>query len=121
MTSSAAAAAFEIQNLLRFRRKKPGPAPGFCFVCSSGPVFRSVRAVLKTICLPFHKLTQSFSLLTREERDISPEENEGLNVLPQALTRDPAQLAAWYTTLYEGWKDRFGATIVLGRIRKLME
>ena len=46
-------------------------------------------------CLPFHKLTQSLSLLTREERDISPEENEGLNVLPQALTRDPDQLSAW--------------------------
>ena len=46
-------------------------------------------------CLPFHKLTQSWSLLTREERDISPEENEGLNVLPQALTRDPEQLSAW--------------------------
>ena len=46
-------------------------------------------------CLPFHKLTQSLSLLTREERDISPEENEGLNVLPQALTRDPGQLSAW--------------------------
>ena len=46
-------------------------------------------------CLPFHKLTQSLSLLTREERDISPEENEGLNVLPQALTRDPEQLIAW--------------------------
>ena len=46
-------------------------------------------------CLPFHKLTQNLSLLTREIRDISPEENEGLNVLPQALTRDPEQLAAW--------------------------
>ena len=46
-------------------------------------------------CLPFHKLTQSLSLLTREIRDISPEENEGLNVLPQALTRDPEQLSAW--------------------------
>ena len=46
-------------------------------------------------CLPFHKLTQSLSLLTREERDISPEENEGLNVLPQALTRNPEQLSAW--------------------------
>ena len=46
-------------------------------------------------CLPFHKLTQSLSLLTREERDIAPEENEGLNVLPQALTRDPEQLSAW--------------------------
>ena len=46
-------------------------------------------------CLPFHKLTQSLSLLTREIRDISPEENEGLNVLPQALTRDPDQLSAW--------------------------
>ena len=46
-------------------------------------------------CLPFHKLTQSLSLLTREERDISPEENEGLSVLPQALTRDPGQLSAW--------------------------
>ena len=37
-------------------------------------------------CLPFHKLTQTFSLTAREERDIAPEENEGLNVLPQALT-----------------------------------
>ena len=46
-------------------------------------------------CLPFHKLTQSLSLLAREQRDISPEENEGLNVLPQALTRDPDQLSAW--------------------------
>ena len=46
-------------------------------------------------CLPFHKLTQSLSLLSREIRDISPEENEGLNVLPQALTRDPEQLSAW--------------------------
>jgi len=46
-------------------------------------------------CLPFHKLTQSLSLLTREERDIAPEENKGLNVLPQALTRDPEQLSAW--------------------------
>ena len=46
-------------------------------------------------CLPFHKLTQSLSLLTREIRDMAPEENEGLNVLPQALTRDPEQLSAW--------------------------
>ncbi len=45
--------------------------------------------------LPFHKLTQSLSLLTREKRDIAPEENRGLRVLPQALTRDPGQLAAW--------------------------
>ena len=46
-------------------------------------------------CLPFHKLNQTLSLLTREKRDISPEENEGLNILPQALTRDPEQLSAW--------------------------
>ena len=46
-------------------------------------------------CLPFHKLTQNLTLLTREERDISPEENTGLNILPQALTRDPEQLSAW--------------------------
>lgn len=46
-------------------------------------------------CLPFHKLTQSMSLTAREKRDILPEENSGLNVLPQALTRDPAQLMAW--------------------------
>ena len=46
-------------------------------------------------CLPFHRLTQSLSLLTREERDISPDENAGLKVLPQALTRDPEQLSAW--------------------------
>ena len=46
-------------------------------------------------CLPFHKLTQNLTLLTREQRDIAPEENAGLNVLPQALTRDPGQLSAW--------------------------
>ena len=45
--------------------------------------------------LPFHKLTQSLSLLTREKRDLAPEENRGIRVLPQALTRDPGQLAAW--------------------------
>ena len=31
------------------------------------------------------------------------------------------ELEAWYTVLYEGWKDRFGTTIALGRIKKLME
>ena len=46
-------------------------------------------------CLPFHKLTQTFSLTTREKRDIAPEENSGLTVLPQALTRHPEQLLAW--------------------------
>ena len=52
-------------------------------------------------CLPFHKLTQSLSLQTREKRDISPEENKGLNVLPQALTRDPGQLSAWLYLISE--------------------
>ena len=52
-------------------------------------------------CLPFHKLTQTLSLLTREIRDVSPEENEGLDVLPQALTRDPGQLAAWLAFVSE--------------------
>ena len=46
-------------------------------------------------CLPFHKLTQSMTLMTREKRDISPEENEGLSVLPQALTKNPDHLRAW--------------------------
>ena len=27
-------------------------------------------------CLPFHKLTQNLSLLTREKRDIDPEETK---------------------------------------------
>ena len=31
------------------------------------------------------------------------------------------ELEAWYSILYRGWKDRFGATIALGRIKKLME
>jgi tRNA-dihydrouridine synthase len=31
------------------------------------------------------------------------------------------ELAAWYMTLYEGWKDRFHETLALGRIKKLME
>ena len=46
-------------------------------------------------CLPFHKLTHTLSLTTREVRDIAPEENRGLTVLPQALTRDPSQLLEW--------------------------
>ena len=58
-------------------------------------VHRRIFGGVDVYCLPFHKLTQSMSLLTREERDILPEENEGLNVLPQALTRDPEQLSAW--------------------------
>ena len=56
---------------------------------------RKIFGGVDVYCLPFHKLTQSMSLMTREIRDISPEENEGLNVLPQALTRDPEQLSAW--------------------------
>ena len=31
------------------------------------------------------------------------------------------ELIAWYTALYEGWRDRFQATIALGRIKKLLE
>ena len=46
-------------------------------------------------CLPFHKLTQSMTLTTREKRDVDPAENNGLHVLPQALTRDPEQLLTW--------------------------
>ena len=44
--------------------------------------------------LPFHKLTQSMTLTTREKRDVDPEENRGIDVLPQALTRDPEQIVA---------------------------
>ena len=31
------------------------------------------------------------------------------------------ELRAWYTALYEGWENRFHATLALGRIKKLME
>ena len=58
-------------------------------------VHREIFGGVDVYCLPFHKLTQTMSLLTREKRDIDPEENKGLNVLPQALTRDPEQLSAW--------------------------
>jgi hypothetical protein len=34
---------------------------------------------------------------------------------------DKEELRDWYTTLYEGWKDRFHDTLALGRIKKLME
>ncbi len=46
-------------------------------------------------CLPFHKLTHTLTLTSREKRDIDPAENTGMNVLPQALTRDPQQLLTW--------------------------
>ncbi len=45
--------------------------------------------------LPFHKLTHTQTLMTREKRDIDPKENEGIQVLPQALTRDAEQLTVW--------------------------
>ena len=45
--------------------------------------------------LPFHKLTQTMTLMAREKRDTDPDENRRMNVLPQALTRDPEQLLAW--------------------------
>lgn len=51
--------------------------------------------------LPFHKLTQSMTLTTREKRDIDPEENEGMRVLPQALTRNPEHLLAWLAYVKE--------------------
>ena len=51
--------------------------------------------------LPFCKLTQSLSLTAREKRDIAPEENRGIAVLPQALTRDPGQLRAWLAYVAE--------------------
>ena len=58
-------------------------------------VHREIFGGVDVYCLPFHKLTQTMSLTTREKRDIDPEENRGLNVLPQALTRDPEQLLTW--------------------------
>ena len=58
-------------------------------------VHQKIFGGVDVYCLPFHKLTQSMSLTTREKRDIDPEENKGLNVLPQALTRNPAQLLTW--------------------------
>ena len=58
-------------------------------------VHRKVFGGVDVYCLPFHKLTQTRSLTAREKRDTDPEENRGLNVLPQALTRDPEQLLDW--------------------------
>ena len=58
-------------------------------------VHREIFGGVDVYCLPFHKLTQSLSLTTREKRDVDPEENNGLNVLPQALTKNPEHLLAW--------------------------
>lgn len=58
-------------------------------------VHRNIFGGVDVYCLPFHKLTQTRSLTAREKRDIDPEENRGLQVLPQALTRDPEQLLDW--------------------------
>ena len=58
-------------------------------------VHRELFGGIDVYGLPFHKLTQSGALLSREKRDVDPEENRGLTVLPQALTRDPNQLTAW--------------------------
>ena len=58
-------------------------------------VHQQIFGGVDVYCLPFHKLTQTFSLTAREKRDVDPEENRGISVLPQALTRDPQQLLAW--------------------------
>ena len=58
-------------------------------------VHRELFGGIDVYCLPFHKLTQNGTLPTREKRDVDPEENRGLTVLPQALTRDPNQLTDW--------------------------
>ena len=58
-------------------------------------VHRKIFGGVDVYCLPFHKLTQTMTLTAREKRDIDPEENTGMNILPQALTRNPEQLLAW--------------------------
>ena len=58
-------------------------------------VHREIFGGVDVYCLPFHKLTQSMTLTTREKRDADPEENRGMDVLPQALTRNPEHLLAW--------------------------
>ena len=58
-------------------------------------VHREIFGGVDVYCLPFHKLTQSMTLTAREKRDIDPEENRGLNALPQALTKHPEHLLAW--------------------------
>ena len=50
-------------------------------------VHQQIFGGVDVYCLPFHKLTQTFSLTAREKRDVDPEENRGISVLPQALTR----------------------------------
>ena len=58
-------------------------------------VHREIFGGVDVYCLPFHKLMQTMSLTAREMRDIDPEENRGLNALPQALTKNPEHLLAW--------------------------
>ena len=58
-------------------------------------VHQEIFGGVDVYCLPFHKLTQTRSLTARERRDADPDENSGMNVLPQALTRDPEQLRDW--------------------------
>ncbi|MBR2824174.1 MAG: tRNA-dihydrouridine synthase family protein [Clostridia bacterium] len=58
-------------------------------------IHRDIFGGVDIYCLPFHKLTQSVTLTTREKRDIDPEENRGISVLPQALTKEPKQLLIW--------------------------
>ena len=41
---------------------------------------------------PFQRLTQTFRLTVREQRDVDPASNRGAPVIPQALTRDGEQL-----------------------------
>ena len=62
---------------------------------------REIFGGVDVYCLPFHKLTQSMTLTTREKRDFDPEENRGLSILPQALTRNPEQLLAWLDDVKE--------------------
>lgn len=50
---------------------------------------------------PFQRLTYTQHLTVRERRDLDPGTNSGVPVVPQALTREPAQLL-WYLRLAKG-------------------
>lgn len=61
---------------------------GYCF----RNAFQHVFSGIDRYYTPFLSANDSFQFTHREERDVAPENNEGLSVVPQIITNDPEML-----------------------------
>lgn len=72
----------------------------------TGYIFRRAHAACfgpaDKYMTPFVSPTQHLCFTARERKEIGPEHNAGLNVVPQILTRDPAHFI-WAAGRWRTW------------------